>query len=79
MLSLQIPLCVSDEGFSVAFQNYFFLAIFLVCILLIFLPNMILGLHYTRVWVWKSRKSGQKSEQSVPSFKEAVADNFSSN
>ncbi|EFO18893.1 hypothetical protein LOAG_09600 [Loa loa] len=74
-----IPLCVSDEGFSVAFQNFFFLAIFLVCILLAFLPNMILGLRYMRVWVWKSRKSGQKSEQSVPSFKEAYADNFLSN
>lgn len=73
---MQIPLCLSDEGFSIAFQNYYFLAIFLVCILLVFLPNMILGLRYTRFWVWKSRKSGEKSEQSVLSFDEAAANNF---
>ncbi|VDK75890.1 unnamed protein product [Litomosoides sigmodontis] len=71
-----IPLCLSDEGFSTAFQNYYFLAIFLACILLILVPNMILGLRYTRVRVWKSRKSGEKSEQSVLSFNEAVANNF---
>uniref|UniRef100_A0AAF5PL03 FZ domain-containing protein n=1 Tax=Wuchereria bancrofti TaxID=6293 RepID=A0AAF5PL03_WUCBA len=54
------PLCLSDERFSVAFQNYFFLAVFLVFILLIFLPNMmILGVHYTQVWVRSS--SAQKS------------------
>uniref|UniRef100_A0A0R3RQZ7 G_PROTEIN_RECEP_F1_2 domain-containing protein n=1 Tax=Elaeophora elaphi TaxID=1147741 RepID=A0A0R3RQZ7_9BILA len=74
-----IPLCLSDEGFSMAFQNYYFLAIFLVCILLAFLPNMILGLCYARIWIWKSRKSGEKSEQSVQSLKGAVADNFLSN
>ncbi|KAL3990313.1 hypothetical protein ACH3XW_31230 [Acanthocheilonema viteae] len=71
-----IPLCLSDEGFSIAFQNYYFLAIFLVCILLAFLPNMILGLRYTRVWICKSRKSGEESERSVMSFSEAAADNF---
>uniref|UniRef100_A0A0R3QS41 G_PROTEIN_RECEP_F1_2 domain-containing protein n=1 Tax=Brugia timori TaxID=42155 RepID=A0A0R3QS41_9BILA len=69
-----IPLCLSDEGFSVSFQNYFSLAIFLVCILLTFLPNMILGLYYTQVW--KSRKSGQKNEQSVSSFEKVPANNF---
>ncbi|CAG9530709.1 unnamed protein product [Cercopithifilaria johnstoni] len=67
-----IPLCLSDEGFSMAFHNYYFLAIFLVCILLAFFPNMILGLRYKRVWIWKSRKTEQKSEQSVLSLNEAT-------
>lgn len=75
-----IPLCISDEGLSAAFQNYFFLAIFISGILLIMLPNMILGFHYTRVWIFKSRKFGQKSEKSVPTFKEPNNDcNFLSN
>uniref|UniRef100_A0A915Q6E0 Uncharacterized protein n=1 Tax=Setaria digitata TaxID=48799 RepID=A0A915Q6E0_9BILA len=73
-----IPLCVSGEGFSVSFQNYFFLAIFSVGMLLAFVPNMILGLRYMQVRVWKSRKAGQKSEKSVPSFKE-TGNNFLSN
>ncbi|VDN20024.1 unnamed protein product [Gongylonema pulchrum] len=69
-----IPLCISDEGFSSAFQNYLFLAVLLLAILLVILPNVILGLCYTRVWVWKSRKIGQESENSVITCKEQTED-----
>ncbi|VIP00069.1 Uncharacterized protein BM_BM1378 [Brugia malayi] len=72
--SYMIPLCLSDEGFSVSFQNYFFLAIFLACILLTFLPNMILGLHYTQVWFWKSRKSEQKNHVRSSSAQKSTFD-----